>query len=158
LFTARSVNFVFEPADADFKLDGLLQFELGGTYLVFPGNYRLQASAAGYESLDQIIDIAGERNQFLNFTLNELPGRINLSSTPAGAEVTIDGVKAGTTPLDQYLLPRGEYTLLLRSENYEDHQSMLTVNGKDELQEPRIDMLPCRNCDPTAGRQHQHRR
>ena len=142
LFTARSVNFVFEPAGADFKLDGLMQFELGGTYLVFPGDYRLQASAAGYEPLDQVIAIAGERNQFLNFELTELPGRINLSSTPPGAEVTIDGVKAGVTPLAQYLLPRGEYTLLLRRENYEDHQSMLTVNGKDELQEPSVAMLP----------------
>lgn len=142
LFTARSVNFVFEPADADFKLEGLMQFELGGTYLVFPGNYRLQASASGYAPLDQVIDIAGERNQFLEFTLAELPGRVDLTSTPPGAEVTIDGIKVGTTPLAEYLLPRGEYSLLLRRENYEDHQSMLAVNGKDELQSPSFELLP----------------
>lgn len=142
LFTARSVNFVFMPATATFKLDGLMQFELGGTYLIFPGNYRLRASAPGYEPLDQIIDIAGERNQFLQFALLELPGRINLSSNPPGAEVTIDGVKAGVTPIEEYRLPRGEYSLMLRQSNYEDHQSMLTVNGKDELQSPEIEMLP----------------
>ena len=91
LFTARSVNFQFVPANASFKLDGLLQFELGGTYLVFPGTYRLNASAAGYEPLQQDLSIAGERNQFIEIEMVELPGRINLGSTPQGATVTIDG-------------------------------------------------------------------
>lgn len=142
LFTARSVNFKFQPQNADFTLDGILQFELGGTYLVFPGKYRLRASAEGYEPIDQVIDIAGERNQFLEFALPELPGRVSLTSNPLGADVTIDGTPVGITPLTEYRLQRGEYSLLLRRENYEDHESTLIVKGKDEVQTPVVDLLP----------------
>ncbi len=142
LFTARSVNFKFAPQNADFKLDGILQFELGGTYLVFPGSYRLRASAKGYQSIDQVIEIVGERNQFLEFELPELPGRINLSSNPQGAEVTIDGTKVGVTPLVEFPLQRGDYSVLLRREDYEDHQSMLAVSGKDQLESPVFELLP----------------
>ena len=142
LFTARSVNFKFEPLDADFKLDGIMQFELGGTYLVFPGTYRLRANAEGYKPIDQLIEIAGERNQFLEFALPELPGRISLSSNPEGAEVTIEGAKVGVTPLLEHPLQRGDYSLLLRKKNYEDHQSIIRVSGKGQLQAPVIDLLP----------------
>jgi len=141
LFTARSVTFSFVPENAQFKLDGLLQFELGGTYLAFPGEYSLTANAAGYEPFSQRVGIAGERNQYLEFELKELPGRINLSTAPAGAEVIIDGQNRGQTPLTELLLPRGEYSLLLRRENYEDHQSVLAVAGLDALQSPVIELL-----------------
>ena len=142
LFTARSVSFQFSPANADFKLDGLLQFELGGTYLVFPGDYQLQASAQGYQDLTQQISIAGERNQYIEVQLVELPGRINLSTNPPGATVVIDGEEAGITPLRELQLARGDYSLMLRRPDYEDHQSVLNVQGLDQEQSPEITLLP----------------
>ena len=142
LFTARSVSFQFSPANAEFQLDGLLKFELGGTYLVFPGDYQLQASAPGYEDLQQQVAIAGERNQYIEIALVELPGRINLSTNPAGATVVVDGEEIGVTPLDQVLLPRGDYSLMLRRADYEDHQSVLNVKGLDQEQSPEIALLP----------------
>jgi len=129
LFTSRSVSFQFSPATAEFKLDGLLQFELGGTYLVFPGDYQLNASAPGYEDLTQQLSIAGERNQFIEIELVELPGRINLATNPPGATVVVDGEEMGVTPLADLLLPRGDYSLMLRRDDYEDHQSVLNVHS-----------------------------
>ena len=142
LFSARSVNFQFTPATAEFKLDGIFQFELGGTYLVFPGNYGLSATAPGYEPLQQQLEIAGERNQFIEIALTELPGRINLGTQPSGAEVIIDGENVGVTPLTQLKLARGEYSLMVRREDYENHQSVLQVSGLDQEQSPVIELLP----------------
>ena len=142
LFTSRSVSFQFSPATAEFKLDGLLQFELGGTYLVFPGDYQLNASAPGYEDLTQQLSIAGERNQFIEIELVELPGRINLATNPPGATVVVDGEEMGVTPLADLLLPRGDYSLMLRRDDYEDHQSVLNVLGLDQQQSPEIALLP----------------
>jgi len=142
LFTARSVSFQFSPANAEFKLDGLLKFELGGTYLVFPGSYQLQASAPGYEDLQQQIQIAGERNQYIEIALVELPGRINLITSPAGATALIDGEEVGVTPLSQLQLPRGDYSLMLRRTDYEDHQLVLNVEGLGKEQSPEIELLP----------------
>ena len=142
LFTARSVSFAFSPANAQFKLDGVFQFELGGTYLVFPGSYQLHASAPGYEDLDQELAIAGERNQYIEIALVELPGRVNLSTEPEGATVIVDGEEMGVTPLPALKLPRGDYSLLVRRSNYEDHQSVLNVLGLDQEQSPNIALLP----------------
>ena len=142
LFTARSVTFSFEPATAKFKLDGLLQFQLGGTYLAFPGTYRLTATAPGYEPLDTRVTIAGERNQVQTLALKELPGRVNLRSDPPGASVIIDGKDYGTTPLEELPLARGDYSLLLRRDRYEDHQSVLMVAGLDQAQDNAIALLP----------------
>ncbi|HHE37847.1 MAG TPA: PEGA domain-containing protein, partial [Candidatus Cloacimonetes bacterium] len=88
---------------------------------------------------DESIQITLERGQ--TTTRMKLPGFIDISSEPAGAEIFIDDQKMGVTPI--YIeLTAGEHKLTLRKSFY------YTYNGTFELAEretktlPKIDMKP----------------
>ena len=58
VFTARSVAVSVKPFHDELSLSGGLVIKLGGRYLLRPGDYQVQASAAGYQPLDT--DVAGQ--------------------------------------------------------------------------------------------------
>jgi uncharacterized protein YceK len=45
---------------------------------------------------------------------------VKTSSNPSGAEVYLNGVKIGTTPVNIDLKKKGEYTILIKKEGYKD--------------------------------------
>ena len=143
LLTARSVTINVEPAEGRFRLDGLLLFELGGTYLGFPGEYHLEASAEGYETYSGPLQIASSpRAQSQTISLTPLPGRVSFTSTPAGASVVVDGTTLGVTPLPDQPLPKGTYQLFVTHPGYEDHRTTVEVAGLDQAQSETIELLP----------------
>jgi Zn-dependent protease len=58
---------------------------------------------------------------------------LSIGSTPSGAAVTINGVSAGTTPLNNLnLIPATAYTIVLTLSGYQDYSATLTlVNGEN---------------------------
>ena len=142
LLTSRSVSFTFEPAATEYQLSGGLLFELGGTYLAFPGTYQLTARAPGYEELVTDVVVNSERNQYVEHKLVKLPGRISFESTPPGATVVVNGEPRGTTPIVELSLRAGDYQIYLQREQYEDASAELSVIGLDEAQTVAIELLP----------------
>lgn len=142
LLTSRSVSLSFNPGNAEFELSGGLLFELGGTYLAYPGSYQLTASAPGYEDLSTSIDVNSERNQYFEHSLVKLPGRISFLSEPAGATVIVNGDPVGTTPIKELPLQAGDYQIYLQRERYEDATAQLSVVGLDKAQSLELALLP----------------
>lgn len=56
------------------------------------------------------------------------PGTVEITSTPIGAEVYIDGYYQGTTPITLTNVHEGEYRVELRMQGYQDHIQTMRTN------------------------------
>ncbi len=151
VFTARQIELVIEPSPEELSIQGgLLRPRVGGAYLLRPGTYRLRAVRAGYHDLDRTFDVGADRHQTLQFAMEKLPGRINLTThredhpdeAVSGAVVTIDGEVIGHSPLTEAAVPAGSRTLRLEAPLYKPHQEVIAVAGADELQTMAFGLEP----------------
>ncbi len=143
VFTARQLELAIEPPPDKITIHGgLLTPRLGKAYLLRPGEYRLQATRAGYHDLDTPIQIGAAKHQTLKFTLEKLPGRINLTThrqdNPAeavsGAVVEIGGQVIGRSPLEAVAVPAGRHEIRLQAPLYKPRQDVIEVAGEDQIQ------------------------
>ncbi|MGI9295008.1 MAG: PEGA domain-containing protein, partial [Pseudomonadales bacterium] len=129
LFTAKSIQIETDPSDANYAISGGIAIKLGRRYLLRPGDYQLQASHKAYYPLQQDFTVAAVERQLFEFKLQRLPDILRVSSTPAGATLTIDGGSKGATPLENIELPPGEYELQLQAQRYLPYVEMINVEG-----------------------------
>ena len=61
------------------------------------------------------------------------PVTLSFSTSPAGAEVYVDGVRTGTTPLTTQLPGQQEYDIRVSMPGYLDLNDLITVSGDEEL-------------------------
>ncbi|HSF19114.1 MAG TPA: PEGA domain-containing protein [Vicinamibacteria bacterium] len=135
VFTARSVSLEFQPAPDAVEVNSKpFVVALGEHYLLRPGGYTVKAEKAGYRTLEARIDVTGDRNQLFRFTLERLPGRLAISTTPSdGAIVSIDGREVGSTPLEPVELPPGEHHVVIRAERHREFEATVSVGGESTL-------------------------
>ena len=138
---ARSVQFEVVPSGAALDVDGGIGIAMGGGYLLLPGDYRLNASAQGYEDLQAQVSVGEAPAQRFSFAMKRLPGRLNLVSVPP-AEVFVDGNPLGTTPLPALELAAGPHRLMLRAPRYQVHEAELVIEGGGVEQALRVELLP----------------
>jgi hypothetical protein len=116
---------------------------------------QLDRSSAGFSATYELIDRSGEVSRTNNLdaaSLRELAfelagdifdatGSVTVQSVPAGAEVTIDGQKVGTTPLT-YRLPTGEYTYTLSLPEYKETNGQFDLGSdRDTVIERELERL-----------------
>ena len=130
IFTAKSVQIVFDPPNASATIKGGFDVTLGDIVVLREGTYELHARADGYEELVAPLEIGEARNQAFNFALTPLPGRITFSAAPAPADVLVDGVSIGTTPLDRVDVAAGEHRVTFRNARYQPQDLTVTIAGK----------------------------
>lgn len=56
-------------------------------------------------------------------------GLLTVTSTPDGAEVLVDGIVAGKTPLVEYKLSAGQHTLFVRKSGYQESEKNISVRA-----------------------------
>ncbi len=136
MFTARAVLFAIQPQADLVEIDGgLLSIELGGRYLLRPGEYTLHASLAGYHDLEASIEVTREQNQTYAFELKKLPGKLTIRSEPVSvAVVMVDGVEIGETPLVDIDVEAGTHQFVFRADRYLEHSSQVDVEGMGTAQ------------------------
>jgi hypothetical protein len=110
-----------KPDGATVKIDGV---EVGSTPWsgeVKPGTRKLSLALDGYLAEDRDLVAKANREMESSFTLQRLPGpaQLAIETEPTGAEVSVDGVAMGTTPLDQQIpLTPGEHQIAARRKGY----------------------------------------
>jgi formylglycine-generating enzyme required for sulfatase activity len=82
------------------------------------GSYDVVLKHDRYKRTIQSITVKGEPEERFSIAMEPLVGYLSLESTPTGADVYIDGEKAGTTPLPGRPLQVGDHSYELRLENY----------------------------------------
>jgi len=130
IFTAKSVQLVFDPVNATASIEGGFDLTLGGVVVLREGTYELHARADGYQELVAPLAVGEARNQVFDFALTPLPGRITFAAQPVAAEVLVDGASVGTTPLDKIDVAAGSHKVTFRSPRYQSQDLDVTIDGK----------------------------
>ncbi|HVJ31252.1 MAG TPA: PEGA domain-containing protein, partial [Gammaproteobacteria bacterium] len=143
-FTAKSVALDFEPEPASVSLPStLFKVKVGDRFLLRPGSHRVAAELPGYYPLDTKIDVGPFADQTIALTLTKLPGLVTLTTEPEiGAEVLVDGVAIGKTPLVDTEITPGMHQLELSAERYLAAARELDVAGGGERQSLAVTLTP----------------
>ena len=91
------------------------------------GKYILRVERAGCNPEERNVRIFKRRTANIHIKLGQKTGGVTVTSSPAGAEVFIDGVKRGVTPCTVEALEVGEYTLRLTRAGYDPAGGKLSV-------------------------------
>ncbi len=122
------VTLTTEPAGAQVLVDGM---PLGTTpvTLELPAGERvLEARLGGYNAWQTQLMVEANQPQILEpVTLTRADGRVNLSSVPSAASVTVNGQFRGRTPLTLRLRPGRAHTVTVTKAGYETETRQLSV-------------------------------
>jgi len=141
IFTSVPVQVEIEPTPERVAFEGGwggLQF--GTSHLLRPGSYRLVAKREGYAPLGVPVEITADRNQRLSYTLEPLPGRLEVV-LPVPGRVSIDGRAAGDAP-GPFELVAGRHTVTIDTERYLDATVEVEVEGLGRLQKLEPELTP----------------
>ena len=122
-----------EPAGASIIIDGVTvgQTPLLVTHLAAKDVYNVRMRKAGYQ--DQLIQVRfeGRRPLVREETLVLASGTVNVLSDPAGAEVTLNGIVRGRTPVLVRDVPRGRAVVKFRLDGFDEEVRELAINAGD---------------------------
>ena len=122
-----------EPAGANIVIDGVTvgQTPRLVTHLAAKDVYNVRLRKAGYQ--DQLIQVRfeGRRPLVREETLLLASGTVNVLSDPAGAEVTLNGIVRGKTPVLVRDVPRGRAVVKFRLDGFDEEVRELAINAGD---------------------------
>lgn len=135
-----------EPPGVEVRLDGAFK---GRTPLILDdvtvGEYRVGLSHEGYH--DETIDLRIEDRVPLEIRadLTSDSAVVEVVTTPAGAELTINGISRGTTPQRVARIPAGEVRVEVTADGYLPvTQNMRLAAGEEQRLEIRLSPRPGR--------------
>jgi Protein kinase domain/PEGA domain len=111
------------PQGAQVQIDGrtdpawVTPFTLSG---LGAGQHSITISKAGYSSDTRTADVTSGGKAFVTTHLNQLMATLAVSSTPAGANVYIDGKDTGKRTPAQVSVEKGQHVVLVRMSGYID--------------------------------------
>src|SRR5262249_41472237 len=110
------------PSDASFEVEGLNgQFRTPHTIKpLAPGSYKLTTNKPGYAPDVRTIEVTGGGRTVVDVRLTAVKGFINVSGTPAGASVILNGRDTGRVTPTGLILDPGTHALVLRKAGYLD--------------------------------------
>ena len=133
-------NIASEPEGAEVVLNGISRGHTPVVVSEIPnGRMSLILKKNGYKTISQEIAInAGDRPN-LHYTLEPLPGRINLTSVPSGARFYINGEPRGAGPLSIGEVKPGTYTIKAEMDGCDSVSREIVVdNGATVNEEFRL--------------------
>lgn len=138
---ARAVIFDIQPTHANVRITGL-SFNIGENYLLLAGDYSVTISAAGYHSSEQAITVTDEATQSFEFSLEPLPGKLNISSNLQDINVTIDNDRGELAPGLIENLSRGAHQLTFTKYRYFPLTQQVEILGLGETQDIDVSLQP----------------
>lgn len=95
------------------------------------GRYRVKATKMGFLPRESDLIIEKRAPQKLVMALESDSASLNISSTPPGASVTVNGLSVGVTPCVAERLPSGENKVLLTLTDYVPYQDTVKLRAGD---------------------------
>ena len=143
MLTARAVYIETEPPNVDVDISGSLKLKLANRYLLRPGTHDISLSAGGFHPLLETLVVSEQAAQHYIYRLEKLPGHLRIDSGEVtGAEVLLDGVSRGETPLNLRSLSPGEYVVEIRAERYFPYRTQVILEGLDREQHLNAELKP----------------
>ena len=121
--TPGAIQIDSNPQGALVQLDGrsdpswITPFSLGG---LAPGQHTVSVSKTGYSPEVRTVEIASSSKAALSLRLAAINALMVVNSTPAGAEIVLDGKNTGRATPAQFAVEKGSHSLVLRKQGYLD--------------------------------------
>ena len=120
------------PQGAQVQIDGktdpswITPFTLPG---LDPGQHTVTASKPGYSSDTRTVEVTSGSKSFVVTHLTQLMATLAVSSSPAGANIYIDGKDTGKLTPAQVSIDKGQHTVLVRKSGFldETNSSLFTL-------------------------------
>ena len=115
--TARAVRVETSPTADNLTVRGAaLTPKIDGRYLLRPGEYVVSAKLDGYMDLEAALEVGPDTPATVSYSMEPLGADVSFRSKPvSGAEVLVDSVDVGVTPLDGLQLSAGDHTIEIRA-------------------------------------------
>jgi hypothetical protein len=148
---AGAIQVTTSPSGATVTLDGLDPRTAPYTYQnVAPGPHTLLATLDGYEQLSYSVTVVSGATAQATLTLIRSPatvGSLHVTSIPSGADIYLDGIYRGPTPITIGNLAPGNHNILLRLAGYQEYTGTATIIAGQTTEHPvTLVALP-----PSAG-------
>jgi hypothetical protein len=151
---AGTIKVVSPVPEADVFIDGAAVGKVPQEKQVTAGEHFVVVSRTGYAKLEQKVRVEPGQTITVSAELKSV-GLLRVISTPAGADVLINGVVAGKTPLDKDT-EVGETVVTVRYPDYYDFEKTLKIEGgKDVALNARLERI---DTGPTAGEVEREQR
>ena len=122
-----------EPEGCDIQVDGVSVGQTPRliTHLPVKGTYAVKLRKAGYQDQSISVRFEGRKPLVREERMVLASGTIDVSSEPEGAEVTVNGIVKGVTPLRVEGVPRGRATVKFRLDGFAEEVRELAINAGD---------------------------
>ncbi|MFN8672114.1 MAG: PEGA domain-containing protein [Candidatus Sericytochromatia bacterium] len=115
---------------------------------VFQGTYKIKINKKIISVFKKYIDTSKNNNEFVDFNLFRF-GKVFLSSNPQGAEIMVNGEKAGITP-KTLELPIGDHILELNKNGFVNKLEKISLKN-EKYQNLLLNLTSLKNSDATIA-------
>lgn len=119
------------PSGATVTLDSSISRTAPATFTdVAPGVHTIVATLAGYNQVTGTVQVNPGQTAQATLTLSQTStstGSARIASSPSGANIYLDGIYRGSTPMTVGGLAAGAHGLVLRRVGYREYSATLTV-------------------------------
>ncbi len=91
------VKFALEPEGGALLVDGRPRPQGAALRFLSPGSHRITYAKAGYQSVEQQVELALKEPKSLELKLTRVSSTVTLCTSPAGIEVLLDGKSLGSS-------------------------------------------------------------
>jgi formylglycine-generating enzyme required for sulfatase activity len=145
LFSARSIQFTFEPGEPDdFEIDGgWFKVPLGDRFLMRGGDYTVHVQKDGYYNLSQSLTVGDAQSQSFELVLRKLPGHLTVNTSPVvDAIVTIDEGIVGQAPYGPVELQPGTHSVSVSADRFLPFADVFEIPGLGRQEEVHVQLVP----------------
>lgn len=125
------------PEGVPFQLDGksdpswVTPFNLTG---LNPGKHVILMNKSGYSTEIRSLDVVSNGKSSLMIHLAPINALVVVNSTPAGAEITLDGHVTGRVTPAQFAVEKGSHTVALKKQGYLDETTSANLEPGQNFQ------------------------
>jgi hypothetical protein len=101
---------------------------------ISPGQHTISVSKSGYSAEARTVDVASASRSFVAVHLTAINALMVVNSTPAGADVILDGKNTGRVTPAQFAVEKGAHTLALRKQGFLDENTSADLGPGQNFQ------------------------
>jgi len=126
-----TLTVITRPPDASIYINNKLQNVTPGIITLDPGNYGVTIKKQNYQDWTGNVIIESEEAEEINIDLLAKETYLSLNSTPDGAQVQLNNISYGNTPL-RFKIGAGDYVVNLTKSGYNPYSTRLQITGTEQ--------------------------